>query len=248
MAVPRAIVGSLIIVTILAFTSMVCAYAQYPGYLDDYAINEQNLPLNSGFSNAFGINDRMATLFSYFALYISNALFIYGYGKQLSALGKSKLLPTFFSWTVPHSKIPYMALIVGSLCGFIPLVIIVTACGYDYNSPIVNNLFNMAMIGTYSTFMIMFVSFIIFRTRYDTLPRSFTNPLGIYGAIYGMIGVSFLLVSIIGFSDDDYLAILYFSVFLGLITMYYFMYARYNQVFSDEEQSVLFVVYLLNGK
>jgi amino acid transporter len=73
---------------------------------------------------AFGISDRLATVFSFPALYGTTALFIYGYCKQLKALSRSKLIPAAFSWTFPHSNIPYFNLIFMTTLNYLLLVII----------------------------------------------------------------------------------------------------------------------------
>lgn len=204
--------------------------------------------MNSGFTNSFGISDQLATILSYPALYISNALFIYGYGKQLRALAKSRLLPSYFKLTLTDSAIPYVALIIGSIIGYIMLVVLTKGYGYTYDSHLINQLFNAAMLGSYFTFIIMCISFIIFRYKYSNLSRSFRSPVGIYGAIYGICGFCFLSTSIIGFTEDNYYTLYFFIGFISIISIYYYYYARYHQVFSEEEQSIMFIVYLMKGK
>lgn len=224
---------------------MLLVYNQYPGYVDDY--NTSSFPLNSGYMYSLNIPDKMATILSMPALYISNAIYIFGYGKQLCALSKSKLLPSFLCWTMKDSNIPYMALLTGSLIGFMSLVILIEACGMNYFSQPIDNLFNAALMGSYFTFMTMFISFIIFTIKFSNLKRTFRNPLGIFAAIYGMIGLSFMFSGLIGFTGDHFQAVQYFAVFIGICSVYYFCYARYRQIFSDEEQSILFVIYLMKG-
>eukprot|EP01040_Poterioochromonas_malhamensis_P003126 gene3126-3327_t len=228
---PKAIVWSVFIVTIFSFVCIVFVYSQYPSYQDDYSSIEHILPLNSGFTNSFGISDQLATILSYPALYISNALFIYGYGKQLRALAKSRLLPSYFKLTLTDSAIPYVALIIGSIIGYIMLVVLTKGYGYTYDSHLINQLFNAAMLGSYFTFIIMCISFIIFRYKYSNLSRSFRSPVGIYGAIY----------------EDNYYTLYFFIGFISIISIYYYYYARYHQVFSEEEQSIMFIVYLMKA-
>jgi amino acid transporter len=103
----------------------VCIFGLSPGYLDDVAVySHGENTLNEGFMKAFGISDRLATILSFPALYGSTALFIYGYCKQLKALSRSKLIPAAFSWTFPHSNIPYFNLIVMTTLNYLLLVII----------------------------------------------------------------------------------------------------------------------------
>ncbi len=227
---------------------MLLSYAQYPSYEDDYSLIVHALPLSSGFSNAFGINDQMASLLSYPGLYIANALFVYGYGKQLSALAKSRLLPSFFGWTLKGSNIPYMALLLGSIIGYAILILLSEGLGKDYDSEFTNELFNASLMGSYFTFEVMFASFLMFRFKYKNIARSYTSPLGIYGAIYGMLGFGFLFASAVVFANDDYRTFLFFIGFIVISSIYYFLYAKYTQIFSEDEQAVMFTVYLLKGK
>jgi hypothetical protein len=228
---------------------MLFAYAQSPGYLtDDDTVSGHTLPLNSGFINGFQINDQWATIFSLPGLCISQATYIFGYGKQLRALAKSKLFPTFLSWTFKDSCIPYMALLTGSLLGFVILLVLIKGLGMNYNSQPIDNLFNAALMGSYFTFMIMFVSYLVFTFQYANLTRNYKSPLGVYGAVVGMIGMSFMFSGLIGFNNDNFGGLIYFFIFIGVCSLYYYFHARKRQMFSQEEQDVLFEVYLMNGK
>lgn len=231
---------------------MFFAYAQYPSFQDDTMILKIHLPLNTGFSNALGLNDQYATLFSYLALYISNALFIFGYSKQLKSLGKSKLISTIFTWTLSskdhYSEVPYISLLVGSAIGYLLLLILIIGLNMNYDSYLINQLFYSSMIGSYCTFFIMFFSYIIFTYKYNNLKRSFHNPFGIISAVLGIIGLTFMSVGLIGFMDEEHISMVYFIGFVFVISIYYYFYARYHQIFSDEEQKVMFVVYVVKGK
>jgi ethanolamine permease len=238
-----------VIITVTSFIIMLFAYAQSPGYLtDDDTISGHTLPLNSGFMNGFQINDQWATIFSLPGLCISQATYIFGYGKQLRALAKSKLFPTFLSWTFKDSYIPYMALLTGSLLGFVVLLVLIKGLGMNYDSQPIDNLFNAALMGSYFTFMIMFVSYLVFTFQYANLARNYRSPLGVYGAVVGMIGMSFMFSGLVGFTNDNFGGLIYFFVFIGICSVYYYFHARKRQMFSQEEQDVLFEVYLMSGK
>jgi ethanolamine permease len=204
-------------------------------------------PLNGGFIGALGITDQMASIIQLPALYISLALYTYGYGKQLSALAHSRLLPSFMGWKLPNSKIPYISLLVGSVVGIVLLFFLTKVMNCGYYSPETYVWWNAAMMASYFTFMIVFASFIIFRRKYSNLRRSFTNPLGMYSAIYGIISFSLLFVGLMAFSGDEYRAFQYFVVFMVVCSIYYFSYAKWYQTFSEEEQNILFIVYLMKG-
>lgn len=242
---PRGIVATLIFLVICAFIIPFVVYTQYPGLLDDEIMDY--FPLNGGFITALGMNDQTASIIALPSLYIANALYIFGYGKQLSALAHSNLLPSFMGWTLPNSKIPYMSLIVGSVLGIFLLFILTHVMKQTYYSVETTAWFNAALLGSYFTFIISFISFIIFRVKYPNLKRSFFNPLGIIGAVIGILSFLLMSVGLVGFSADDHKSFQYFLSFIGICTIYYFVYAKRHQRFSKEEQSVMFIVYLIKG-
>jgi hypothetical protein len=262
--------------TILSFCVAICIFGLSPGYLDDIAVySHGDNTLNQGFMKAFGISDRLATILSLPALYGTTALFIYGYCKQLKSLSRSKLIPTPFSWTLPNSNIPYFNLLVVTTFNYALLIMIHTALSsadsntgniYLLYSFLVSycfamllfflflgsfssfiaalTIFYISFLGTFCTYFIMFISFITFRRNFSSLPRCFTNPFGIIGAISGMI---VLFLSFIGFAASFYWNLPYFLIYILVLSLYYYLYARKTQTFSEEEQSILFAAYLIKG-
>jgi ethanolamine permease len=226
---------------------MFLTYCIDPGY--PLVLYHFVAPLNSGFSQGFHMNDRMATILSYFPLLATVSIYVFGFSKQLKALGTSKLFPAFFGWTFPNTNIPYVSLLVGSLFGYILLMIAYSRNDLTIGSEVPKVLYLTAYMGSYLTFVIVLISFIIFRVKYYNLKRGFKSPFGIAGAIYGLCGMLLLLIVLMRYSDmQEYIEVKILCTFIGIMSLYYFFYARHRQSFSEEEQKVLFVVSLMQSK
>eukprot|EP01040_Poterioochromonas_malhamensis_P004355 gene4355-4668_t len=216
---------------------------RYPSYPMNLLVSVA--PLNSGFTNTFNINDRVASAFAYFALLAAVSIYVFGFAKQLKALGTSKLLPACFGWTFPETNIPYIALLVGSLIGYSILLLSYFRDDLYANMLIPTRLYLTGYMFTYCSFILVLISFIIFRIKYWTLPRGFINPLGIFSAIYGILGLLLLLYILFRYVSIDFTFAKIFACYFGILTVFYCIYSKSRQVFSEEEQEILFKVYLM---
>jgi ethanolamine permease len=243
---PRALVGTMVFLIVSAFLIMFFSYCQAPGYPLDLYFSKSSL--NSGFKNSFHINDRMATVFAYFPLLAAVSIYVFGFAKQMKALGQSRLLPSCFGWTMKDSNVPYVSLIVGCSVGY-GLLLLAYFLGEVYTGDSLPfALYITAYIGTYTTFILVLISFIIFRVKYYNLKREFVNPLGITGAVYGICGMLILLYILFRYSSKEYTDVIIYCCFIGIVSIFYLVYSRTRQTFSEEEQKIMFVVYLMQCK
>lgn len=240
--VPRAIVAAMVTLIILAFLIMVTSAANAPGIIDLAAVA---FPLNAGYSTAFKISDRMATILSIPGVFISTYSLMYAYGRQICAMSRSKLLPTFLSWTT-RDNVPYMALICGCLLGYCILL------GLYYNDPVyiltLNYLFYASQMGSFTVYIVSMLSFIIFRFKYTAMQRHYENKLGVTSAVIGIVIFLFAFVGVGFYQNDAYESITMYTCFVAGMSLYYLLYARHVQCFSPEEQSILFAVYIIKSK
>jgi ethanolamine permease len=247
---PKAIVGTLFFITSFAFLFMFLVFCQYPSYpYNNFGFAVQHLwSLNSAFRNEFQITDRAATAISYLTLFYTVSIFTFGFSKQMKAMGKSKLLPAFLGKTFENTNIPYNALLVGCIISYIVLLFFLFSNQSNiFTSSVISNLYVGTLIGTFSSHFLTFISYIIFKRKYPNLERCFHNPLGIYSAAYGLIVMSIFLIVLIGFITDQFYPIQIYAAFVLLVSLYYYFFARDRQIFSDEEQKILFIVYLMKG-
>ena len=232
----------MITLILLAFVIMVTSASNAPGIIELSAVA---FPLNAGFSTAFKISDRMATILSIPGVFISTYSLMYAYGRQICALSRSKLVPTFLSWTT-SDNVPYMSLIGGCLLGYSILL------GLYYNDPnylvTLNYLFLASMMGSFTVYIVSMLSFIIFRYKYAAMERHYVNKLGVASAVIGIVIFMFAFVGIGFYQNDGYVSISMYTTFVGGTSLYYFLYARHTQCFSPEEQSILFTVYIIKSK
>jgi ethanolamine permease len=244
---PRALIATLIFITVFALVFMFLIFTQFPGY--PWVVLFNRAPLNPAFKNTFPeITDRVATVFAYLPLLATVSMYIFGFSKQLRALGSSKLLPAPFAWTMKGTKIPYMSLLIGSGLSF--MLCMISYCR-DETGPytaLPAGLYLAGYLFTYFAFLIVLISFIVFRIKYYNLKREFTSPLGIGGAIYAMCGILLLLYILIRYTNRKYTYVKIFACCTGIMSVYYYFYARQRQTFSEEEQKVMFVVYLMQCK
>jgi ethanolamine permease len=244
---PRALICTLIFVTVFGAAIMFLTYTQYPGY--PYSVLFNRTPLNNGFENMFpDITERVATVFAWLPLLATVSIYMFGFAKQMKALGNSKLLPAAFGWTLAGTKVPYVALLVGSATSFGLLMICYLRVEYYPLSPLPAMLYLSGYMCTYSSFVIVMISFIIFRIKYYNLKREFTSPFGIAGAVYAMLGFLYLLYILFKYTVGDYTYVKIYASLTGISIFYYYFFARNWQTFSEEEQKVMFVVYLMQCK
>jgi amino acid transporter len=166
----------------------------------------------------------------------------------MKALGNSKLLPAAFGWTLEGTKVPYVSLLVGCAVSFGLCMICYFRVEYYPLSPLPSVLYLCGFICTYSSFIIVMGSFIVFRIKYYNLKREFTSPFGIAGAVYAMFGFILLLYILFKYTVGQYTYLKIYAALTGIAILYYYFFARNWQTFSEEEQKIMFVVYLMRCK
>lgn len=229
---------------VLAIVLLFCVASQPPGIL---AAGHIFLPLNIGFATLFHTTFEKATITILPAYFIINYSIMYVYGRQMCALARSSLLPKVFSWTSSIGNVPYMAIGLGNLVGMIVVLWqwfgTNTKADFDETG---KNLFYTAQMCSVTVYVISMISFIVFRYKYSTLRRNFVNYLGIPSAVVGIALYVFIWIAS-GFYQFNYFPIKCFSALFGLASVYYWAYARQNQRFSPEEESILLTVYVIKG-
>lgn len=109
-------------------------------------------------------------------------------------------------------------------------------------------MYNLGLLGSLLSGMCTFLNFIIFRVKYNTLKRSFVNPFGIYGAVYGMMVFSIVFVSAAALQDDDQFALYFLLAWTTLVSVIYVLLYRRRQIYSAEESAILFLAYVMKGR
>ena len=155
------------------------------------SLSRSSAPLNIGFRLMFNISDAAATALSLPATYATAFGFIFSYGRLMIAMSESRLLPRCFR------KMHSLAYIAGSLISF-------GVCLLVYFVPVVSMyLFNITILSGFCAYTSQLYGFIMLRTRFQSLPRKFRSPLGIPGAVVGMVIFLMGIVAVIGFQRDN---------------------------------------------
>jgi len=228
------------------FVTAICVVftccTQFPGTA---SLVSNTFPLSYGFSKMFNISMSQAMWLSFPALYGNFYGFVWAYGRQLSSMAKSGLLPEVFGSMTEATDTPWVALLLGMGLSYVLALLSYYEVFYREFGTDVKFLY---MLSSYVIYVFMFISYIIFKSRYSSLARSFTSPLGIYGAFVGL-GV-FLLntVSVLLNATNDEIPFCVVVVTTALMACYYFLVIEGKQQFSEEEKQQLFKAYLINGK
>lgn len=224
--------------------TVLCIAAQAPG---TDLINAEHYPFNPGFASAFNITPRAATAFALPGTFLTAFGFLFSFGRVVHSAAESKLLPHFLTYSLADGKKPYTALITGCVIAFMLEFV------FLYISPYYRDTYIAFLAACRCIiFVSLLVSFIYFRRSFGHLPRGFSSPLGIYGAVYGIIifgfGVIAVVVIVAQSSPDLWGALPVLGGYLLVTGVPYFAYVRYNQYYSKEEQSILFSVYVVQGE
>jgi amino acid transporter len=199
-------------------------------------------PLNLGFTHMFrGMSNRQATALSIPATYATAFGFVWAFGRVIASMAESHLFPTYLKQTYGEQKVPYMALITGSILSYI-------LCMVTYFMPILGTyIFNIAILSGFMAYVSQCYGYIILKIRYDNQERLFKSPFGIAGAVFGALVFTIGAISVIGFQNDRQVAFYAFLCQVVVVSGYYYGYARSKQRFSDDEKFV-FVAQIVKCK
>jgi amino acid transporter len=231
-----ACIGTLIITCILVFFVSVSV----PTGLSD--LSETLLVFNGVFMRLFSISDAAATALSFPATYATAFGFMFCYGRQLRSMGNSGLINPVFGKSLPKYRTPLNGLLLGSSIGY-------GLCLLVYYVPnTAAYLFNICMLMATSMYIFQFISYFVLKTSLKNIKREFDSPLGMFGAVYGSVVFGVMMISIMFFQEDDYVALISFLVFIAVSTIYYYTVVIHRQYFSKEEKEVLFTAHLAKSE
>lgn len=189
-------------------------------------------PLNNGFERMFSMSYRDASTLSIPATFATAFGFVYGYSRVILSMARSGLFPSYLSLTFGKYRTPYVAILVGSLLSY-GLVL------FAHFVPITQTyLYNICILSGFTAYVSQLSGFILFRVRHPDQERLYVSPLGIPGAVFGIVVFSFSAVSVMGFQNDRSVAFVTYLFLILFASVYYFAYARRRQYFSVEESFI----------
>ncbi len=236
--VPRALVICSIVFVLSSVFLSLSACSQYPGIKK---LTKTKFPLSYGFSDVFNVSLADSNWFNLPGMYGVAFCLYYCAGKQIYAISKSGLLFNVFSSTTPVLRTPYLSYFIATAFGIGMNI-------YCFDYPIgYEEIRNTEVVASHFLLFIAFITYIIFKINYSSLARSFTSPLGIYGAVYGMGNYFIGLVGVIFFSGNSYDSVYALLSLFGFATILFWLFIAKNQSFSDEEKKMMFKAYLINA-
>lgn len=239
--IPIAMIAAILITIGFAWWVTVTCMGVFPGVSDELINGESLFPMHYGFEHMFDISTGIANLLMAPTVYSSAMGFMFAAGRQMSSMSRSGLLPSCLSITYGPNKVPIAALITTAVLGIIAML---PVWGFD---PAADDLYELSMIGACCVYIAMFWCYLVFKIRYESMERTFVNPLGIASAVYGIIFYAMVLCTVF-FGQLDFNALVAFIPYIGLSIVYYYRVVESRQFFSKDEQAKFMKAYILNGK
>jgi ethanolamine permease len=201
------------------------------------SIGRSDAPLADGFLALLGsgATTRLLTLIALTGMVASFHTIIYAYGRVLFSLSRAGYFPRWIS-VVNRCHTPQNALLVGALIGLGCCVLI-----HLFEEQTVGAaLLNMAVFGAVISYTLVMISYIRLRIKRPELSRPYRSPLGIPGAVVGMLLSIVALLAC--FSEPAYRpGVLGTLVFLAVGLMYYALYSRRRLVAQAPEEEVALI-------
>jgi ethanolamine permease len=237
---PRALVVAMFILFVLSILTLVINAGVGGGAreLIQKGSFGNNAPLAYGIREVFGSGwfSKGLVLLAVSGLIASFHATVYAYGRVLFALSRAGYIPRWLSLT-GKNKTPYLALLSGAVIGLICATLITL---FDEGASVGAVLLNMAVFGAVISYAMVMASYIKLRISRPDLERPYRSPLGIPGAVIGLLLSVIALVST--FLDKEYRPGVYgVAIFLGAGIIYFFVYSRHHLVAQAPEEEVALI-------
>jgi ethanolamine permease len=229
---PKAIIWGIITLLILSLFTLVLNSGVAGGAAE---MGDSLAPLEAGFRAVFGsgATSVVLTLIALTGLIASFHTIIYAYGRVLFALSRAGYFPRWISVT-GRFHTPARALILGAVIGLFCAFLI-----NSFSDTVGAALLNMAVFGAVITYALNFATYIKLKVSKPDLPRPYKSPVGIWGAVVGLVLSLFALIAC--FSVPAYRpGVVGTAVFLVICVVYFLAYSRNRLVKrAPEEEDAL---------
>jgi len=108
---------------------------------------------------------------------------LYGGARSIFCLARAGYMPTMLAGMSPR-RTPYMAVLAASV---LALGLAISSLALSATLSVVGVLVNMSVFGALVSYATTFLAFIVLRARHKNMVRPFVSPLGVTGAITGLI-------------------------------------------------------------
>lgn len=239
--IPRALLTSFFVVFCISILAVFGVACHYPGIHPLLA--RTSFVLQYGLADAVTMDPKRYPLLLMPPTVASTIGYLYAAGNQLAAMAESGLMPKFLRPRVGSDQIPVVALVT---CGIIQFLIYYFI--HKYEPLIVIFAANMWSLAAPGLFMFVCAAFIAFRVKFSSMKRNFVSPLGIPGAVYGVIAwLHIVVINSERHIQTNRKATKAFYIYMSIMIVYYFVYVQFVQFFSKEEQEKFMKAYVLNA-
>ena len=204
-------------------------------------LSSTSTPLLNGFGQIFDMDSTQAQYLDLPFQFSSVFCLFYCAGRQLLAITKSGLLPSFLEKTIPGSDTPYYCYTFTAIVG-VGLNLFVL-----YYPEHLAEVKAVSSTSSVLIFIFCLIAFMIFRRKFSSMARSFVNPLGDFSAIYGILTFCYAIIALVFYTDVNPLFLVAIGGCLLFSTIFFWTYLVKNQKFSDEEKKIMFKAYLINA-
>ncbi|KAF0713791.1 Aste57867_4209 [Aphanomyces stellatus] len=194
-------------------------------------------PLNYGFNRMFNCTDYTSTLLAVPATFATAQGFVQSYSKIISAMAGSQLLPAILHHKHPTFKTPVYTIVGGSIISF-------GLCFLDFYLSLAAMLFNSCMLLGLISYISQCAGYMYLKRNFRSMERKFRSPFGYTGAIFAIAIWCVMIIAIIFFQQDNQQSFVVVVCILSVCSVYYHIYAKHNQTFSDEERKALFFAHV----
>ena len=204
--IPRAYIGGIATLVILAFGTMVFA----GGVGDWRRLADINDPLPQAMKIVVGAHSGWLHLLVWIGLLGLIASFhgiIMGYSRQIFALARAGFLPRVLATVHPRLRTPYVAILAGGAVGILAIYSdkFVTIAG----QPLTASIVTMSALGAIVMYLLSLASLFWLRRREPALERPFVTPC--YPA-FPLVALAIALVSLVAIVYDNLLIAAIFAV------------------------------------
>lgn len=194
-------------------------------------------PLEVGFRAIFGAGATTValTVAALTGLIASFHTIIYAYGRVLFSLSRSGYIPRWISVTSGRHT-PARALIVGGVIGLLLAVLIDQ---FGSTSSLGAALLTMSVFGAVISYALVMLSYIKLRISRPNLPRPYRSPLGVPGAVVGVVLAIISLAATMAI-EGNRPGVIGTAIFMAVMIVYFFAYSRKKLVAqAPEEEAAL---------
>ena len=231
---PKAVLLGIVTLIITAFLTLILNSGIAPGAAK---VGQADNPLFLGFNTIFP-NSSSAALLSLIAvagLVASFHAIIFAFGRNIYSLSRAGYFPRWLSITHDTRDTPHVALIAGSVIGYIAALLIWLT---PSNSPVGAVLLNMAVFGAMISYVMQSLAFILLRRNRPNIERPYRSPVGVPGAVVAIVIAVITFVFL--FLNPSYrFGVIGVAIWYAAGIIYFAVKGRHKLVRSPEEDFAL---------